>query len=838
MNPGDLRRLILFLLIPFILYLPKPSFGQDNETCVSCHEDQELKIVRYGVTLSLYVTEEHLEGTPHEGFDCIECHTDLEEVEEFPHSSRLILPDCGTCHEDAESEFIDGFFQPLREKGYTSIPSCSDCHGTHEVSWKGHPQKVCGICHQDILEDFSRSAHWNEEIEESEVTCVSCHSPHFKHEKSSYSPADWKIHIIESCRDCHEQEVEIYDRSVHFSEVKKGNVEAPTCSDCHAKHRVLSPRNPESKVSVAKLDMVCTFCHEGYEKSIHRLEHKDDPRLETCVVCHTGHSTDMVADSKSSIFEMNLSQVCLKCHVESLITGENDAHGGIHRNQIQRMEWGEVANCGLCHNYHFRAPDHLSERGLEKSCAECHSKQQQEYERSSHYIAWAKGHEEAPTCMTCHGQRIIQKPSEYFTGKSVIELCGSCHSNREVILKFQLNPDVVKGYNTSYHGQMYQLGYQGEEFATCVSCHDNHSILPSDNPASTISQAHIIETCGQCHESVNINFVKYLQHYSPMVQEENPVLTFIHTFMIWLLGSVLFIFGGHTILWLTRLIIKRVREGPIKKPPKTKYRVRRFTRFERSLHFSLILSFLTLAFTGLPLKYSHTEIANWIANNVVGFGTAALLHRIAAFLLITIFVIHISSLLYKKFIKKKKGIFHGPDSLMPNAQDFRDFFAHLAYFIGAKKNAPEFGRWTYWEKLDYFAVFWGMVIIGASGLTLWFPETFTRIVPGWLINAAHIIHSEEALLATAFIFTVHFFNTHLRPGAFPMDEVIFTGRMTEERFKEERSLELKSLTKDEYQSRLVGPLPRGLKRLFYVVGYTFLTIGFILLAIIIIGTFF
>ena len=304
------------------------------------------------------------------------------------------------------------------------------------------------------------------------------------------------------------------------------------------------------------------------------------------------------------------------------------------------------------------------------------------------------------------------------------------------------------------------------------------------------------------------------------------------------MACVLVIFGGHTLLWLTRLIIKRVSEGPNKTPPNTKYRVRRFTRFERSLHLGLILSFLHLAFTGLPLKYSHTEIANWIANNVVGFGTAALLHRIAAFLIISMFLIHILSLLYKKFIEKKKGVFYGPDSLMPNAQDFRDFFAHLAYFIGAKKKPPEFGRWTYWEKLDYFAVFWGMVIIGASGLILWFPETFTRIVPGWLINAAHIIHSEEALLATAFIFTVHFFNTHLRPGAFPMDEVIFTGRMTEERFKEERSLELKSLTADEYQLRLVDPLPRGLKRLFYIVGYTFLSIGFILLAIIIIGTFF
>lgn len=189
MKRGDLRRLVYFLWIPLTV------FAQDNETCVSCHEDESLQTVRYGIPISLYVTEEHLDGTPHEGFACIDCHTDLEGVDEFPHPSRLTLPDCGSCHQDAQAEFIDGFFQPLREKGYTSIPTCSDCHGRHRVTWKGHPQKVCGVCHQDILQEFLHSAHWVEEMEESEVTCVSCHSPHFKHEKQSFTPEAWQLHL-------------------------------------------------------------------------------------------------------------------------------------------------------------------------------------------------------------------------------------------------------------------------------------------------------------------------------------------------------------------------------------------------------------------------------------------------------------------------------------------------------------------------------------------------------------------------------------------------------------------------------------------------------------------
>lgn len=822
-----------------LLFLyPGMTPAQDNETCEMCHSDETLTTIRYGVELSLYVTEDLLSDTPHEGFYCIDCHTDLDGIDEFPHPARLTLPDCGSCHPDAQEEFIDGFFHPLMEKGYTSIPTCSDCHGKHEVSWKGQPRQVCGVCHQDVLNDFLQSAHWNEDAQLSEVTCVSCHAPHNKNERKQYEPGEWRIHLTESCRDCHAAQVENYDRSRHYREVVRGNPDAPVCSDCHSKHKVLSPRDPESKVSVAQLDIVCTNCHTGYENSIHRPDVNDDPRFETCVVCHTGHETTMVGGVKGSIFDIHLDEVCLRCHKDNLIVGERDAHGGIHRVQIAKIDAGEPANCGSCHDYHYLAPNHSGDRSLQKECGDCHAEQQEEYERSSHYVAWARGHEGTPTCIDCHDDRRIKKVDEQFVGQSVITLCSRCHANRELTMKFQINPDVVEGYESSYHGQMYQLGYQGERFATCISCHDNHHILPSDDPQSTISQANIINTCGQCHENANENFVKYLQHYTPHTREENPILNWINTAMIWLLGSVLFVFGGHTLLWLIRLMIKRFQEGPIKKTPKSPYRVRRFNRVERILHLSMVMGFLILASTGLPLKYSHTAAANWVVHNIIGFHTAAIAHRLGAGLLVAVFAVHLGLIFHKMFIQKKKGVLWGPHSLVPNKQDFIDFYEHIKYFLGLRKAEPKFGRWTYWEKFDYFAVFWGMFAIGLSGLTLWFPESFSRMFPGWLINAAHIIHSEEALLATAFIFTVHFFNTHLRPGVFPLDEVIFTGRMTEERFKSERHLEFEQLDPDVYQKRLTKPLPKWMKILFFTAGYTFLTLGMILLVLIVIGTFF
>jgi multisubunit Na+/H+ antiporter MnhB subunit len=127
----------------------------------------------------------------------------------------------------------------------------------------------------------------------------------------------------------------------------------------------------------------------------------------------------------------------------------------------------------------------------------------------------------------------------------------------------------------------------------------------------------------------------------------------------------------------------------------------------------------------------------------------------------------------------------GPDSPMPVVQDLKDIVAHNKWFFG-KGPKPDFDRWTYWEKFDYMAIFWGIAMIGASGLIMWFPEFFTLLLPGWSINVAHIIHSDEALLAAGFIFTFHFFNVHFRPDKFPMDKVMFSGRISKSELLNER----------------------------------------------------
>jgi cytochrome b subunit of formate dehydrogenase len=244
-------------------------------------------------------------------------------------------------------------------------------------------------------------------------------------------------------------------------------------------------------------------------------------------------------------------------------------------------------------------------------------------------------------------------------------------------------------------------------------------------------------------------------------------------------------------------------------PEREKLEFVRFSRKNRALHGCMVVSFLSLALTGMTLKFSYTSWAVFLSHVLGGFETAGFIHRAAALVMFGTFIAHLQDLYRQKKEKHKSwlSLIFGPESLVPNGRDFREFIATMKWFVGRGKR-PQYGRWTYWEKFDYFAVFWGIFIIGSTGLTLWFPIFFTRIIPGSFINVATIIHSDEELLATGFIFTVHFFNTHLRPEKFPMDTTVFTGRMTLAELKRDKPREYQELVASgKLQENLAGPHP-------------------------------
>ncbi len=254
----------------------------------------------------------------------------------------------------------------------------------------------------------------------------------------------------------------------------------------------------------------------------------------------------------------------------------------------------------------------------------------------------------------------------------------------------------------------------------------------------------------------------------------------------------------------------------------------RFSRLNRILHVCMIVSFLSLALTGMTLKFSYTNWAVVLSHFFGGFETAGFIHRFAAIIMFGVFFSHLYDLRRRKrteFGTWRKMLF-GNDTMLFNKKDIKDLIGNFKWFLGLGPR-PKFGRWTYWEKFDYFAVFWGITVIGSTGLTLWFPEFFTLFLPGWFINVATIIHSDEALLATGFIFTVHFFNTHLRPEKFPMDIVIFTGRMPLEEFKRDKPGEFEELLKKgELENYLVDSYPPIVIRTIRIFGWIALTIGF------------
>jgi cytochrome b subunit of formate dehydrogenase len=255
----------------------------------------------------------------------------------------------------------------------------------------------------------------------------------------------------------------------------------------------------------------------------------------------------------------------------------------------------------------------------------------------------------------------------------------------------------------------------------------------------------------------------------------------------------------------------------------------RFTRAQRTLHAVLFTTFLGLAGTGLPLRFSQSYWARRFASSVGGFGAILFFHKLCAVVLTLAFLYHVKDIFTRGLIHREKGVFWGSTSMMGNWKDVKDLFGHLRWFVGLGPK-PQFERYAYWEKFDYWAVFWGMIVIGFSGYAMWFAPFFATFLPGWALNAVLVIHSEEGLLAILFIFSIHFVNTHLRPDSFPMDMVIFTGVESEEEFKTKRPEEYARLaSQGKLEARISEKPAIWLVNFSRVVGFTAILIGLVLL---------
>ncbi len=527
----------------------------------------------------------------------------------------------------------------------------------------------------------------------------------------------------------------------------------------------------------------------------------------TCLGCH-GEKISMTAFAAS----VHGKNACTSCHVDITdlakhmrkeIKVQKVACDRCHKKQTAEHYLSVHTQKGVsCADCHTDVHTHQYWKGDKKiviaKCIQCHDKEAG-YRNSVHGKAVARGVQDSAACHDCHNLHDIKAVGD---GKSHdvrefhTKVCMKCHSNEEMMKRNRVTNVAVESYMASYHGKNYRLGFP-EKVAGCADCHSAHNVLPAKDPNSTVNPNNLVKTCSQCHKKVTALFTAYYPHGEHTDRKNYPILFWTFVCMTGLLASTFAVFWLHTLLWMFRGFVEnRQREDALMAGhvhhviPDAHKHYRRFNGKHITLHIMVITSFLGLSLTGLPLKFSDQAWAMTLMNMYGGTAAAGLIHRVCAVITFLYFAGAILMSIHFLFIRKDvpgnciQRLF-GPDSLCPNLRDLKDVTGMVRWFLfrGPK---PAFDRWTYWEKFDFLAVFWGMFAIGGSGLMLWFPEFFGIFLPGWAFNVATIIHSDEALLATGFIFTVHFFNTHGRPEKFPMDFVIFNGEMTKEEFIEER----------------------------------------------------
>jgi predicted CXXCH cytochrome family protein len=781
-----------------------------------------------------------------------------------PTSTMQIPALCGGCHAEgttvsqtrqmAETNITENYRDSIHgeglfKRGLTVTAVCTSCHTAHNVLPHTDPRssiakqniaKTCTKCHAQIEvvhRKVIRGEMW-EKQPHMIPACVDCHSPH-KVRKVFYSQgmAD------QDCQRCHGdkdlkvtrggQTVSLFVNQDQLSHSRHSRI---ACVQCHTGGDPAATR----ACSTIKTKVDCSICHEEvagqYRESRHgQLAAQGSPDAPACHDCHSPHGTLSKKDSNSPTFSRNVPALCAQCHR----TGQKAAvrYKGKQQNIVENymesihgrglMEAGltVTANCADCHTAHHELPSadprsSVNRANIARTCSQCHRGIYELYTASVHSTSVTHTNKQLPECSDCHSAHSISRTDLSNFRLHIMDQCGRCHQA------------IAESYFDTFHGKVSKLGYLVT--AKCYDCHGSHDILPVTDPRSHLSRANIVKTCGKCHTDSHRQFAGYLTHATHHDPKRYPFLFYTFWGMTMLLIGTLTVSSAHTALWLHRSIEYRKAVGKIPHEPGQVY-IRRFSNFHRNLHLMVISSFLGLALTGMTLKFSYAAWATVLAKLLGGFEAAGLIHRFCAVLTFTYFGLHLWDLARQKKQRSEswwKFIF-GPESMMFNRQDWRDFVGSMKWFL-RKGARPDYGRWTYWEKFDYFAVFWGVAVIGMTGLILWFPTVFTRIMPGWMVNVATTIHSDEALLAVCFIFSIHFFNTHFRPEKFPIDTVIFTGGVPLEELKKDRPREYQQLVESGKLEDLMMPEPQqSTSRMWRRFGFTALGIGIFMIVLVI-----
>jgi cytochrome b subunit of formate dehydrogenase len=539
------------------------------------------------------------------------------------------------------------------------------------------------------------------------------------------------------------------------------------------------------------------------------------------------------ADAPAQAAAPDPNQACLDCHAASkpgeagvrpaefgksvhASFGCTDCHAGYQApgpHELAPLEGADAVLVGR-----FEALKASTAPRAYLACASCHGEVVEQVAASVHG-KWTKGDARVagPTCASCHGavHEIVKgvpapaRAGATFTpgARAISERCEKCHADPAYAEKAGLKGDVVVTFHDSIHGRLVNVG--SALAPACADCHgaaekdgkgvlhpNAHRILAKSDPASPVAARNRAGTCARCHAGATDNFAQLIAHRDP-AQSDSKIPHFLHVVFSWLAALTLLFFAGHVALDLFAEIRHKVRmrkAGHGHDVAKESQFVQRFDLHQRAQHWLMLVGVILLGVTGWPLRGAGSPEAIETSRKIMAlFGGphgAALLHRIAAVMIIVSGAYH---LLYLVLHGARRTLAF---SMLPGPRDVGEIRDNIRYMLGGGER-PAYGKYSYLEKFDYWAVFWGMIMMVGTGFVLWFPVFFAKYAPHWLLTSAQIIHGEEATLALLFLFVVHFYNAHLKPSIFPMNWVWLTGKMSHAMLEEEHRGQYEELVEKE-----------------------------------------
>jgi len=515
----------------------------------------------------------------------------------------------------------------------------------------------------------------------------------------------------------------------------------------------------------------CTSCHDQGQK----LEKSAHTGL-ACDTCHESHET---YPHPAGIAK----PVCATCHSDQA----GDYAKGVH-GQARKAGNEGAPDCALCHGsaHELIAPKSQAFRmAVPDTCGMCHSEVVEQYRASVHGQALAKGITQTPLCTDCHGEHNIIKHSSEASPVNqahIRDTCGSCHGNVRLTRRFGMPADRLVSFDSSFHGLAAKAGSQ--TVANCASCHGVHNILASSDPKSTIYAKNLPKTCGQCHPGAGARFA-ISQVHIPEGTTEPAALRWVREFYLFVIpvtiGLMLLHNGGD---WLRKLFRLRFRSrvppaSTGHQPPATGHQLRMLP-FERVQHAVMVISFLTLVWTGFALKYPDQMWARPLLLLEGAHSIRSLIHRVAAAIFIAVSLTHLVSLIVSRKLRN-----HWLE-MLPNLNDPREALSGFAYNLGLGDRQPPRSAHSYIEKLEYWAVAWGAIVMIATGTMLWANNLAMKLFPKVWLDVATSVHFYEALLATLAIVVWHFYSVIFDPDIYPLNTAFLTGNSVK---KEENSRE-------------------------------------------------